>query len=64
MKDTRACPEWSADTEPYAYEPLTRSYGAGGAEGQMPAEQPSHARRYGLYRCTAGHEFRVEVPKS
>lgn len=64
MKDNNACPECSADTEPYEYEPLMRSYGAGGEHGQMPAEQPSHARQIGLYRCPAGHEFRVEVSKS
>jgi hypothetical protein len=63
MNDAQACPICAAVTEPHAYEPRMRSYGAGGEQGQVPAQQPSHASQFGLYRCSAGHEFRVEVPK-
>jgi hypothetical protein len=64
MKDLQACPTCSVYSEPYAYEPRMRSYGAGSEQGQLPAEQPSHSSRFGLYRCPVGHEFRVELPKS
>ncbi len=63
MKDAQPCPVCAAITEPYGYEPRMRSYGAGSEQGQLPAEQPSHASQFGLYRCPAEHEFRVEVPK-